>query len=53
MEDLPCVLREIEGEEHGYYFVGETYVHGFIEGEIYSRDKAGGLGVSFQPVVLI
>jgi hypothetical protein len=21
---LPYVLREIEGEEHGYYFVGET-----------------------------
>jgi hypothetical protein len=50
---MPYVLRKIEGEEHGYSFVGEAYVHGFMEGEIFSRDKVDGLDVNIEPVVLI
>lgn len=49
----PYVLRKIEGEEHGYYFVGEAYVHGFMEGEIFSRDKVDGLDVRIEDVVLV
>jgi hypothetical protein len=32
-ERMPYVLRMIEGEERGYYFLDEAYVHGLIEGE--------------------
>lgn len=43
---MPYVLRKIEGEEHGYYFVGEAYVRGFMKGEIFSRGKVDGLDVN-------
>jgi hypothetical protein len=49
----PYVLRKIDGEEQGYYFVGESYLHGFMDGELFSRDKEKGIDVSIKPVVLI
>jgi hypothetical protein len=50
---IPYILRKIEGEEQGYYFLGEAYVHGFMEGEIFSRDKVNGLDVTVDSVILI
>jgi hypothetical protein len=35
MEERRMFSGKIEGEEHGYYFVGEAFVHGFMEGEIF------------------
>jgi hypothetical protein len=49
----PYVLRKIDREEQGYYFVGESYVHGFMDGELFLRDKEEGIDVSIKPVVLI
>lgn len=49
----PYVLRKIDGEEQGYYFVGESYLHGFMHGELFSRDREAGIDVSIKPVVLI
>jgi hypothetical protein len=49
----PYVLRKIDGEEQGYYFLGESYLHGFMDGELFLRDKEGGIDVSVKPVVLI
>ena len=33
---MPYVLQKIEGEEHGCCFKGEMYMHGFMEGDIFS-----------------
>lgn len=46
----PYVLRR---KEQGYYFVGESYLHGFMDGELFLRDKEEGIDVSIKPVVLI
>lgn len=46
----PYVLRK---KEQGYYFVGESYLHGFMHGELFSRDKEEGIDASIKPVVLI
>jgi hypothetical protein len=49
----PYVLRKIDGQEDCYQFVGETYVHGFMYGELFLRDKENGIDVAIQPVMLV
>ncbi|KAE8449100.1 hypothetical protein EG329_008483 [Mollisiaceae sp. DMI_Dod_QoI] len=36
----PYVLRK---KEEGYYFVGEMYLHGFMDGELFDRDTEEGI----------
>jgi hypothetical protein len=49
----PYILRKIDGQEGCYYFVGEAYVHGFMYGERFVRDKESGMDVNIKPVILV
>jgi len=46
----PYVLRK---KEQGYYFVGGSYLNGFMHGELFLRDKEEGIDASIKPAVLI
>jgi len=49
----PYILRKIDGQEGCYYFVREAYVHGFMYGGRFLRDKENGMDVNIKPVVLV
>jgi hypothetical protein len=48
----PYILRKLNGAKSEYYFVGEAYMHGFMYGQLFLRDKEDGLDVNLKEVVL-